>query len=140
MVDAKVDTKVDAKYIGLIVLAVFAGSMLVYTWLSLYNRFDLSVMFYAALLIFSFSLMLIKRWKYVLSISFNQVKALKKILNIKKVSSCLPYNWGFAILHNIPYFSIILDNKCLFCEKFFLKQLKSNLMYYYVNNFKWKEF
>ncbi len=61
MVDAKVDTKVDAKYIGLIVLAVFAGSMLVYTWLSLYNRFDLSVMFYAALLIFSFSLMLIKR-------------------------------------------------------------------------------
>lgn len=61
MVNAKVDTKVDAKYIGLIVLAVFAGSMLVYTWLSLYNRFDLSVMFYAALLIFSFSLMLIKR-------------------------------------------------------------------------------
>ena len=61
MVDAKVDTKVDAKYIGLIVLAVFAGSMLVYTWLSLYNRFDLSVMFYTALLIFSFSLMLIKR-------------------------------------------------------------------------------
>jgi len=61
MVDAKVDTKVDAKYIGLIVLAVFAGSMLVHTWLSLYNRFDLSVMFYTALLIFSFSLMLIKR-------------------------------------------------------------------------------
>lgn len=60
MVNAKVDTKVDAKYIGLIVLAVFAGSMLVYTWLSLYNRFDLSVI-YAALLIFSFSLMLIKR-------------------------------------------------------------------------------
>jgi hypothetical protein len=51
---------VDAKYIGLIVLAVFSGSMLVYTWLSLYNRFDPSVMFYAALLIFSFSLMLVK--------------------------------------------------------------------------------
>jgi hypothetical protein len=52
---------VDAKYIGLIVLAVFSGSMLVYTWMSLYNRFDLSVMFYAALLIFSFSMMLVKR-------------------------------------------------------------------------------
>lgn len=52
---------IDAKYIGLIVLAVFSGSMLVYTWLSLYNRFDYSVMFYAALLIFSFSLMLLKR-------------------------------------------------------------------------------
>jgi hypothetical protein len=52
---------VEAKQIGLIVLAVFSGSMLVYTWLSLYNRFNPSVMFYAALLIFSFSLMLIKR-------------------------------------------------------------------------------
>ncbi|MFZ2499329.1 MAG: hypothetical protein ACP5N0_12545 [Methanosarcina sp.] len=52
---------VEAKYVGLMVLAVFSGSMLVYTWLSLYNRFDSSVMFYAALLIFSFSLMLIKR-------------------------------------------------------------------------------
>jgi hypothetical protein len=52
---------VDAKYIGLIVMAVFSGSMLVYTWMSLYNRFDLSVMFYAALLIFSFSMMLVKR-------------------------------------------------------------------------------
>ncbi|AGF95772.1 MULTISPECIES: hypothetical protein [Methanosarcina] len=51
---------VDAKYIGLIILAVFSGSMLVYTWLSLYNRFDPSVMFYAALLIFSFSLMLVR--------------------------------------------------------------------------------
>jgi hypothetical protein len=52
---------VDAKYVGLILLAVFSGSMLVYTWMSLYNRFDLSVMFYAALLIFSFSMMLVKR-------------------------------------------------------------------------------
>ncbi|AAM06426.1 conserved hypothetical protein [Methanosarcina acetivorans C2A] len=52
---------VDAKYVGLIVLAVFSGSMLVYTWLSLYDRFDPSVMFYAALLILSFSLMLVKR-------------------------------------------------------------------------------
>ncbi|WP_048138157.1 hypothetical protein [Methanosarcina horonobensis] len=51
---------IEAKYIGLIVLAVFSGSMLVYTWLSLYNRFDPSVMFYAALLILSFSLMLVK--------------------------------------------------------------------------------
>jgi hypothetical protein len=51
---------VDAKYIGLIVLAVFSGSMLVYTWLSLYNRYDPSVVFYAALLIFSFSLMLVR--------------------------------------------------------------------------------
>lgn len=51
---------VDAKYIGLIILAVFSGSMLVYTWLSLYNRFDPSVMFYAALLIFYFSLMLVR--------------------------------------------------------------------------------
>ncbi|HIH75414.1 MAG TPA: hypothetical protein HA306_09755 [Methanosarcina sp.] len=51
---------VEAKYIGLIVLAVFSGSMLVYTWLSLYNRFDPSVMFYAALLILSFSLMLVR--------------------------------------------------------------------------------
>ena len=51
---------VDAKYIGLIILAVFSGSMLVYTWLSLYNRFDPSVKFYAALLIFSFSLMLVR--------------------------------------------------------------------------------
>lgn len=51
---------IDAKYIGLIFLAVFSGSMLVYTWLSLYNRFDPSVMFYAALFILSFSLMLVK--------------------------------------------------------------------------------
>ncbi len=51
---------VDAKYVGLIFLAVFSGSMLVYTWLSLYNRFDPSVVFYAALLIFSFSLMLVR--------------------------------------------------------------------------------
>ncbi|HII79682.1 MAG TPA: hypothetical protein HA261_04610 [Methanosarcina sp.] len=51
---------VDAKYIGLIVLAVFSGSMLVYTWLSLYNRFDPSVVFYAALLVLSFSLMLVR--------------------------------------------------------------------------------
>lgn len=51
---------VDAKYIGLIVLAVFSGSMLVYTWLSLYNRYDSSVVFYAALLIFSFSMMLVR--------------------------------------------------------------------------------
>lgn len=61
MEDVKVDSKIDAKYIGLIVLAVFSGSMLVYTWLSIFNRFDSSIMFYAALLIFSFSLMLVKR-------------------------------------------------------------------------------
>ena len=32
--------------------------------------------------------------KVFVSISFNQVKALKKILNIKKVSACLPYNYN----------------------------------------------
>ncbi|MDD2439928.1 MAG: hypothetical protein PHD41_06950 [Methanosarcinaceae archaeon] len=52
---------VDAKYIGLIFVAVFSGAMLVYTWLSLYNRVDYSVIFYAALLIVSFSLMLLKK-------------------------------------------------------------------------------
>ncbi len=52
---------IDAKYIGLMFLAVFSGSMLVYTWLSLYNRFDPGVIFYAVLLIFSFSMMLIRR-------------------------------------------------------------------------------
>jgi hypothetical protein len=51
----------DAKYVGLIFLAVFSGSMLVYTWLSIFNRFDSSIMFYAALLIISFSLMLVRR-------------------------------------------------------------------------------
>lgn len=51
----------DAKYIGFIVLAVFSGSMLVYTWLSLYNRFDPGVIFYTSLLIFSFSMMLVRR-------------------------------------------------------------------------------
>ena len=56
-----VDSKLDAKYIGLIVLAVFAGTMLVYTWLSSFNRFDYSIMFYTALLIISFSLMLVKK-------------------------------------------------------------------------------
>jgi hypothetical protein len=61
MVDETVDSKMDARYIGLIVLAVFAGTMLVYTWLSTFNRFDYSIMFYAALLIISFSLMLVKR-------------------------------------------------------------------------------
>jgi hypothetical protein len=61
MVDANLDSKIDARYIGLIVLAVFAGTMLVYTWLSTFNRFDYSIMFYAALLIISFSLMLVKR-------------------------------------------------------------------------------
>jgi hypothetical protein len=61
MADANLDSKLDAKYIGLIVLAVFAGTMLVYTWLSTFNRFDFSIMFYAALLIISFSLMLVKR-------------------------------------------------------------------------------
>ena len=61
MVDEAVDSKMDARYIGLIVLAVFAGTMLVYTWLSTFNRFDYSIMFYAALLIISFSLMLVKR-------------------------------------------------------------------------------
>jgi len=61
MVDVKVDSKIDARYIGLIVVAVFAGSMLVYTWLSIFNRFDSSIMFYAALLIISFSLMLVRR-------------------------------------------------------------------------------
>ena len=52
---------VDAKYVGLIFLAVFSGSMLVYTWLSIFNRFDSSIMFYAALLIFSFSMMLVRK-------------------------------------------------------------------------------
>ena len=61
MADIDVDSKMDAKYIALIVLAVFAGTMLVYTWLSTFNRFDYSIMFYAALLILSFSLMLAKR-------------------------------------------------------------------------------
>ena len=61
MVDINVDSKIDAKYIGLIVLAVFAGTMLVYTWLSTFSRFDYSIMFYTALLIISFSLMLVKR-------------------------------------------------------------------------------
>lgn len=61
MVDGNVDSKMDARYIGLIILAVFAGTMLVYTWLSTFNRFDYSIMFYAALLIISFSLMLVKR-------------------------------------------------------------------------------
>jgi hypothetical protein len=61
MTDIDVDSKLDAKYIGLIILAVFAGTMLVYTWLSTFNRFDFSIMFYAALLILSFSLMLVKR-------------------------------------------------------------------------------
>jgi hypothetical protein len=61
MADVDIDSKLDAKYIGLIVLAVFAGTMLVYTWLSTFNRFDYSIMFYAALLIISFSLMLVKR-------------------------------------------------------------------------------
>jgi hypothetical protein len=61
MVELKLDSKIDAKYIGLIVLAVFAGSMLVYTWLATFNRFDPSIMFYAALLIISFSLMLVRR-------------------------------------------------------------------------------
>jgi hypothetical protein len=61
MADVEVDSKLDAKYIGLIVLAVFAGTMLVYTWLSTFNRFDYSIMFYTALLVISFSLMLVKR-------------------------------------------------------------------------------
>jgi hypothetical protein len=61
MADIDVDSKIDAKSIGLIVLAVFAGTMLVYTWLSTFNRFEFSIMFYAALLILSFSLMLIRR-------------------------------------------------------------------------------
>lgn len=52
---------IDAKYIGLIFLSIFSGCMLVYTWMSLYNRFAYSVLFYAALLIFSFSMMLLKR-------------------------------------------------------------------------------
>lgn len=51
----------DAKYVGYIVLALFSGSMLVYQWLLLYNRLDYSVIFYAALLIFSFSLMLLNK-------------------------------------------------------------------------------
>ena len=61
MVDIKVDSKLDARCIGLIVLAVFAGTMLVYTWLSTFSKFDYSIMFYAGLLIISFSLMLLKR-------------------------------------------------------------------------------
>jgi hypothetical protein len=61
MADIDVDSKIDAKSIGLIFLAVFAGTMLVYTWLSTFNRFEFSIMFYAALLILSFSLMLIRR-------------------------------------------------------------------------------
>ncbi len=61
MVDEEVSSRLDAKYIGLIVLAVFAGTMLVYTWLSKFNKFDSSIMFYAALLIISFSLMLVRR-------------------------------------------------------------------------------
>lgn len=61
MADENVNSKIDAKYIALIVLAVFAGTMLVYTWLCTFNRFDYSIMFYSALLIISFSLMLLKR-------------------------------------------------------------------------------
>ena len=61
MGDVNADSKIDARYIGLIVLAVFASTMLVYTWLSTFNRFDFSIMFYTALLIISFSLMLVKR-------------------------------------------------------------------------------
>jgi len=51
----------DAKYMGLIVMALFSGTMLVHQWLSLYNRLDYTVVFYAGLLILSFSLMLLKR-------------------------------------------------------------------------------
>jgi hypothetical protein len=61
MSEVTTDSKINARYIGLIVLAVFAGTMLVYTWLSTFNRVDYSIMFYAALLIISFSLMLVKR-------------------------------------------------------------------------------
>jgi hypothetical protein len=51
----------DAKYIGLVVVALFSSSMLVYTWLSTFNRVDYSVIFYAALLVLAFSLMISKK-------------------------------------------------------------------------------
>jgi hypothetical protein len=50
----------EAKDVGFGFLAVFSSVMLVYEWLSIYDRVDLGVMFFAGLLTFSISMLLIK--------------------------------------------------------------------------------
>ncbi len=50
----------DAKDVAFTVLAVFSSIMLVNKWLSLYGNEDMSVVFFAALLTFSFSALIIK--------------------------------------------------------------------------------
>lgn len=50
----------DAKDVAFTILAVFSAVMLVNKWLSLYDNQDISVVFFAALLTFSFSALIIK--------------------------------------------------------------------------------
>lgn len=51
----------EAKHLGLIVVALFSTAMLVYTWLDTFNRVDFSVIFYAVLLVLAFSLMILNK-------------------------------------------------------------------------------
>ncbi len=49
----------DARDIVLSVISVFSAAALVYRWLSLYDRVDMAVIFFATLLIASLTLLLI---------------------------------------------------------------------------------
>ncbi len=49
--------------VGLAVIAVFSTMVLVYEWLSIYNRFDIGVIFFAGLLMSALCALLIRNRK-----------------------------------------------------------------------------
>jgi hypothetical protein len=47
--------------IGFAALAVFSAVMLTYEWLSLYNKVDYTVNFYAGMLVFAMAVLILRR-------------------------------------------------------------------------------
>lgn len=67
----------DARDIVLSVVSVFSAAALVYRWLSLYDRVDLTVIFFATLLIASLTLLLI-------SIELRMQKIMDEFKSVKR--------------------------------------------------------
>ncbi len=67
----------DARDFVLSAVMVFSAAILVYRWLSLYNRVDATVIFFAALLVASLALLL-------LSIEFRMQKIMEEFQSVKR--------------------------------------------------------
>jgi hypothetical protein len=67
----------DARDVVLALVMIFSASMLVYKWLSLYNRVDTTVIFFATLLVASLALLL-------LSIELRMQRVMEEFQSVKR--------------------------------------------------------